>query len=121
MFNGYLFKIICILSFYYYIVLFKLCIYGFEEIVLIIFERIIYSLSIFSMNKNVNYFLFFYNKDCLNFFIVFVKGVWIYSYFMWYSKVMVINIYIVFKNIDILNYIIMWMLKDYYFVVVVYK
>lgn len=87
----------------------------------IIFERIIYSLSTPSMNKDANYFSFSHNKDCLNFFIVFVKGAWTHSYSTWYSKVMAINIYTVSKNIDILNHITMRMPKDHQFVVAVYK
>lgn len=82
---------------------------------------IVYSLSTPSMNKNANYFSFSHNKDCLNFFIVFVKGAWTHSYSTWYSKVMAINIYTVSKNIDILNHITMRMPKDHEFVVAVYK
>lgn len=92
-------KLFVLPSFLHYIVLFKLCTLGSEEIVSIIFERIIYSLSTPSMNKNANYFPFSHNKDCLNFFIVFVKGAWTHSYSTWYSKVMAINIYTVSKNI----------------------
>lgn len=121
LFKGYSFKTICTPSFHHYIVLFKLCTHGSEEIVSIIFERIIYSLSTPSMNKNANYFSFSHNKDCLNFFIVFVKGAWTHSYSTWYSKVMAINIYTVSKNIDILNHITMRMPKDHQFVVAVYK